>query len=361
MDKINKNIIIATGGTGGHILPAVSLVNYLNKIGFNLFLTTDRRGLKFIDTSGINNLKIINGSSINKKNIFIAPLLIFVAVLKSFFYLLKVKPKFIFGMGGYASFPVCAAAIILKIPFILYENNLQLGKANRILLPFAKKIFISYKEIIGIKDKYSNKTDVIGNIIREQILDNYNPKENDSFNTLKILVLGGSQAAKIFAEFLPKIFVKCKKENIDIKIFQQCLPNQVANLKKIYEENNVKCELFSFTFNIIKFYEMSNLVITRSGSSALAELLNCKLPIITIPLKSSAENHQLKNAKYFVSKGYAIMIEENDIENELFQLLKSINKNNEILNTLKENQTKYSDKRVFVSIKEKITKLFYEN
>ena len=361
MSKINKKIIIATGGTGGHVLPAVGLANYLNKIGFQTSITTDLRGTKYIDMSTIKEFKIIGGSRLNKKNFLFSLIKIFLAFLKSLLYLMKVKPKFIFGMGGYASFPVCMAAIFLRVPFIIYENNLLVGRANRILLPFAKKIFISYKEVAGIKTQYTEKKVVIGNIIREQILNNENIINDEPLTCLNILVLGGSQAAKVFAEILPKIFIKCCKQDIELKIFQQCLPEQISELKKIYKTNNLKNELFSFTFDIIKYYKIANLAITRAGSSALAELLNCRLPMIMVPLKLSAENHQFKNAQYFENKGYGIMLEESNVEKKLFDLLKNLNNNKKMIIAVKENQKKYSDKKVFIYIKDLITNLFYEN
>ena len=106
---------------------------------------------------------------------------------------------------------------------------------------------------------------------------------------------------------------------------------------------------------------MVNLVITRAGSSALAELLNCKIPIISIPLASSSENHQFKNAQYFNEKGFGIMLEEKDINNGLFSLLQSIHNDKSMLKLIEENQKKHSDKNVFAIIKKEITKLFYEN
>ena len=264
-------------------------------------------------------------------------------------------------MGGYASFPLCFAAIILRIPFIIYENNLIMGKANRYLAPFAKKIFVSYEDIHGIKLKYRVKTVVIGNILRENILNFSGQVAEEKFDNLKILVLGGSQAAKIFAEVLPNIFVNCKKNNIDLKIYQQCLDDQKLKLQKKYDDNNIDCELFSFTFDIVKYYNLCNLVITRAGSSALAEILNCRIPFISIPLKTSSENHQQKNAEYFVKKGAGFMIEENNIENKLFDLLQSIHKDKSILSLIKKNQDKHCDKNVFTIIKKEIDKLFYEN
>ena len=183
----NKNkIIIATGGTGGHIFPAVSLRNYLSEAGFNLILTTDKRGLNFIDSIDVKNIKIINSSKLNKKNIIVSIIRVFFSIFSSLIFLLKNRPKFIFGMGGYASFPVCFAAILLKIPFIIYESNLLMGKTNRYLTPFAKKIFVSYKEVEGIKTKYNHKIIVVGNILREKILNYSKTNETDTETKLNL-------------------------------------------------------------------------------------------------------------------------------------------------------------------------------
>ena len=136
---------------------------------------------------------------------------------------------------------------------------------------------------------------------------------------------------------------------------------QKDDLQKKYKNNNISYELFNFTFDIIKYYNLANLVITRAGSSALAELLNCKIPFISIPLVSSSDNHQFKNAQYFSEKGFGIMLEEKDINNGLFNLLQSIHKDKSMLKSIETNQKKHSDKNVFAIIREEITKLFYEN
>ena len=361
MSKSNKHIIIATGGTGGHTFPAVSLMNYLNKNSFITTLTTDKRGLKFIDKKFVQKTILINSSPLNKKKKFVSIFKIFFSILSSLVLLFKNKPKLIFGMGGYASFPVCFAAIILRIPFIVYENNLSVGKANRYLMPFAKKIFVSYEDVEGINNKYTDKITITGNILRENIINHAKMNENEITSNLNVLVLGGSQAAKVFAEILPDIFIKCKKNNINLKIYQQCLEEQKLELQKKYNSHDINYELFSFTFDILRYYELTNLVITRAGSSALAELLNCKIPIISIPLISSSENHQFKNAEYFKKKGFGFMIEEKDIKNRLFDLLETIHKDKSMLKLIKANQIKYSDKNVFETIKKEIAKLFYEN
>ena len=361
MIKNNKKIIVATGGTGGHIFPAVSLTNYLNKNGFETILTTDERGLKFIDKEYSQKTFLINSSPIIKKSKLISFYKIILAFFNSIFFLLKNKPKFIFGMGGYASFPICLAGFILRIPFIIYENNLYMGKANRYLTPLTRKIFVSYEDIQGINIKYKKKITVIGNILRENIINYTKTNKKKSEEILNILVLGGSQAAKIFAEKLPHIFFECKKNNINLKIYQQCLNHQKFELEKKYKDNNIDNELFSFTFNILKYYNLADVAISRAGSSALAEFLNCKIPVIAVPLPTSSENHQLKNAEYFTKKGYGVTIEEKDIKNKLFDLLHSMHKNKSMLEEFDKNQKNHSDKNVFEIIKKEITKIFYEN
>ena len=228
---IKKKILIATGGTGGHIFPAYSLANYLIEKNYSIKLTSDKRGLRFLKDD--KNIQLINipSSPLIKKNFFTFVFSIFIilfATIKSIIFLLFNRPSIVFGMGGYSSFPVCIAAFFLKIRFVIYENNLIIGKANKLLLPFAKKIFVSYLDLEGVPDKHKNKVIEIGNLVREEIIKNRISldKKKDEFNDLKILILGGSQAAKVFAEVLPPIFEKIKNSEISIKIYQQCQKNQ---------------------------------------------------------------------------------------------------------------------------------------
>ena len=153
---IKKKILIATGGTGGHIFPAYSLANYLMNKNFSVKLTSDKRGAIYLKDYNDLNLINIPSSPLIKKNIFklfCSFFIISFSIIKSIFILIFDRPSIIFGMGGYSSFPICFAAFILRIKFIIYENNLIIGKANKYLLPFAKKIFVSYKELEGISEK----------------------------------------------------------------------------------------------------------------------------------------------------------------------------------------------------------------
>ena len=157
-----RKIVIATGGTGGHVFPASSLSDCLKK-NFEIKIFSDKRGLRYFKNT--EDIKLINTGTIFQKNLFKVILnlnKIIFSTISSFFYLKKTRPEIVFGMGGYSSFPVCVASYLLKIPIIIYENNLILGKANRALLPLAKKILVSSYiylpliQILYILDKYLN-------------------------------------------------------------------------------------------------------------------------------------------------------------------------------------------------------------
>lgn len=359
----DKKILIATGGTGGHIFPAYSLANNLINKKFLVDIVTDSRGYKFLKNYKNLRIKIIETYPIIKKTPlnFISSLIkLFISLIKALIYLKKTKPDVVFGMGGYSSFSICLAAKILGISFIIYENNLCVGKANRYLLPFTKKMFVGYGEVTGIKEKYRFKVVKTGNIIRQEILDYIPVKNFEAENKMNVLVLGGSQAAKSFGMHLPNIFKKCKNDKIPIKIYQQCLPEQIKNLEVFYKKNQIEFELFHFTDNILKYFSIANIVITRAGASILAELINCKLPIISIPLPTSAENHQFQNANYFLKKGYGYLIEEHDVITKLFPLIKSIYKDKSLITNLIEKQKKHSDVLVFRVIENQINELINE-
>jgi len=358
----NNKIIIATGGTGGHIFPAYSLAKNFTKKDYLVEIITDKRGLKYLGKN--NDIKLIlnNSATIFKKsiiNLFLSIFVILFSYMKSLVILYRAKPMVVFGMGGHASFPVCIAAKTLSIPFIVYENNIQIGKSNKYLLPFAFKIFVSYKDLIGIPKKQDHKVIVTGNIIREEIL-NFKKKNQFLPQVLNILVLGGSQAAKSFGELLPKVFEQCKKENINMKIFQQCIPSQTEKLSKIYKNLNYEFKLFTFTNNMSEYFSKTELAITRSGSSVTAELINCNIPFISIPYPHSADSHQDKNATYFEKKGYSHSVKETEVNTELLPLIRSFYKNKKLLDEIIEKQKKHSDKDVFLIINKVIENLINE-
>ena len=363
MNTFKKNrILISTGGTGGHVFPAYSLAKNLTLNNYEVEIITDQRGFKFLKKYKDLKLIINNSTTIFKKtigSIVWSIFIIFFSYLKSLLIIFKAKPSLVFGMGGHASFPLCLAAKTLNVPFIIYENNLLLGKSNKYLMPYASKVFLAYEDVEGIKKKFKSKVVITGNIIREEIL-NFSNKKKYLSKELVILILGGSQAAKSFGEFLPKIFKQCIDANIKIKIIQQCSESQNNILEAYYKKFELKYELFNFTDNILEYLSKAELVITRSGSSVIAELINCKIPFISIPYPYSADFHQDKNAVYFEKKGYSFLIKESEVDKKLFPLIKLIYSDKKILNKLTEKQKEHSDSDVFFKINNEVKELINE-
>ena len=363
---MNKKIkaFIAVGGTGGHVFPGINLASALIKKNYRVKIITDKRGYKFFKETDKKNVLVFPSSPLIKKNfillIFSLSLILY-SILRSLLFLIYNRPNIIFGMGGYASFPICIAASILRIKFVIYENNLIIGKANKFLLPFCKKIFVSYKELEGIPENYNDKVIEIGNIVREEIINfNKNSQVFKNFNEIKILVLGGSQAAKIFAEKLPKIFRNLKESGIPVSVLQQCQKNQNELLLKFYKNTKMDFKIFNFTDRILDYYAEANLVITRSGASVLGELINVKTPFICIPLPNSADNHQFKNAEFYLKKGCGYLLEEKDIENKLKNLINSLFIEKSLIKNIISNQRQYSDKNVFSNLNIQIEKILNE-
>ncbi len=326
-----KKVLLAAGGTGGHIFPMVSLYKGLEVSGNSILLVTDNRVENYIKNLNIN-FKIIDASSPYKdKNIIKKILNIFLILkssIQSFCILKKFKPDLVIGCGGYVSFSVLAISKILKIKYIIYETNSVMGRVNKFFSKSAFKIFTGYKLPIGLKNENFFKTEFIGQLVRKNFfkISYFIPQNLNNF--FNLMILGGSQGAKIFSKVIPEVLGKLLNEKYKINIFHQCNENDIDFLKSNYSKFtnsfNFKYEIFSFEPNIEKFYEKTNLVICRAGSSTLAELSIIGIPFITIPLPSSLDNHQYLNAKYYADNECAYLINQDlHIEKNLYLTLKN--------------------------------------
>ena len=361
MKKIDKKIIFASGGTGGHIFPAIGVMQHFIKQGYKVKMVTDSRGEQYIKNNLEVRFYILNTDTpFNKRNYkkFISYTKIFFSIIKSLFFLKSEKPNIVFGLGGYASFPICIAAKILNIPLVIYENNYVLGRANKFLLPFSKKIFTTTNEIHKFPEKYKKKVIKVGHILREEVI-NYSQVSKQNIDAFfSIIVLGGSQGAEIFGLIIPTVIKKINEMGHKIKIYHQCIKKQKESLINFYKKNKIQNEVFEFSNNILKYILESNLAITRCGASTTAELIYTKTPFIAVPYPHSMDNHQYFNAVNYENKGYCWMLEQSNFNEEnLFNLILKILKDKKNLELKTENMRENFDKDTNQNIEKEVNKI----
>jgi len=285
-------------------------------------------------------------------------LLIFYSIIKSIIILKKEKPNVVFGFGGYVSFPVSFASKFFNLPLIIYENNMILGRANKYLSLFSKKILLAKKITENFPKKYNDKTFEVGPILDKNIINYSTSQKNINRENFSFLVLGGSQGAEIFGKIVPPIIKMVKAQGYKIKIIQQCIVNQKSSIVDFYEKNNIENYIFEFDKNILKLILSSDLAITRCGASTTAELVHTLTPFIAVPYPYSMDNHQYLNAKYYENKGCCWVIEQNNFNStSLFNLIMEIMKDKRKLENIRENMKKNDSKNVYTKIENAIKEI----
>tara|TARA_B100000989_G_scaffold103118_1_gene75488 strand:- start:1166 stop:2227 length:1062 start_codon:yes stop_codon:yes gene_type:complete len=353
---VKKNFLITTGGSGGHVVPATILYDHLSKIA-NIIITTDKRGLKYLDKE-FYKFKIIDTPRLN--NIFLLPLnlvIILILTSRSFFLLKNNKIEKIFSTGGYMSLPIILSARLLKINIYLIEPNQVLGRANRYFLNYCKKIFCYSNKIKNFPDNLINKMCIINPLVRKNIYEKDTSGFNDRFT---ILVIGGSQSANIFDGKLKEAVVNISKKKA-IKIIQQTNEKNISFLEDFYLKNNVENKIFSYNKNFVDVIKHVDICITRAGASTLAELSLVNIPFIAVPLPTSKDNHQLENAKYYKDNDCCWLIEQINFEERIENLLNKILTNNSEYLNKKENLKKLNYQNSWINVNQKILKILNEN
>ena len=312
---MKKKILISTGGSGGHVIPATTIYDHL-KNDYDIIISTDLRGLKYLNRN-IYRIFVINTPKLNK--IILLPfsiLKIFLLTIRSLFLLKKENIQILISTGGYMSLPLCLAAKILNIKIFLLEPNMVIGRANKFFLKFCEKIICYSKNIIGFPNKYENKLITSNPLIRKKYYVNSSKKSLDSIFT--IMIIGGSQGAQIFDEIIHKLIVKISKTNA-LKIIHQTSKKNLEFFKSLYSKNKIKNIVFNFDQNLNTLLGQSDLCVTRAGASGLAEISFLNIPFIAIPLPASKDNHQLENANYYRNKGCCWIINQINFDKQKFE------------------------------------------
>ena len=354
---MKTNILITTGGSGGHVIPATILYDHLSK-DTNVTISTDKRGSRYLDKNNYK-YKVIDTPRLN--NIFFLPfklISILFLVLKSFFLLKNKKIEKLISTGGYMSFPLILAAKLLNLKIYLLEPNMVLGRTNKYFLKSCEKIFCYSNQIKNFPNNLKSKIQIIKPLVRENIYKlNLSSLKKEKFN---LLIVGGSQGASIFDKNLKNSIVNISKK-FSIRIFQQTVEKNISNLKDFYNKNNIENTIFSFDKNFANIILQADLCLTRAGASTLAELSFLSIPFVAVPLPTSKDNHQFENANYYKSNNCCWIIEQRFFDEKIEEILKNILINKSDYLKKKENLKKINYQNTWINVNQKILESINEN
>ncbi|MFQ5721677.1 MAG: undecaprenyldiphospho-muramoylpentapeptide beta-N-acetylglucosaminyltransferase [Candidatus Aminicenantales bacterium] len=307
-----KRVIISGGGTAGHLYPGLAVGQKLKEKNPHLELVYvgSSRGL---EKKIMNHYKVdfipmkiegLKGKGLKiVKSLFLLPL----SLLKSLVMLRRLKPNLVIGVGGYSSGPIVLLASWLRIPTLILEQNLKPGFTNRLLIPWARKAVVAFKESLPA---FKGKGIFIGNPVREEFY-KLQPKEKNS-TKLTILIFGGSQGShflnKAVVEALP--YLSKVKENLII--LHQTGKNDLNWVKKSYLQHGFKeVAVAPYFYDIDRYFQKSDLIISRAGATTIAELIASRKASLLIPFSKATDNHQVLNARYLEKmKAAEVMVEE---------------------------------------------------
>lgn len=348
--------IISAGGTGGHIYPALSIINKIKekdkKAEFLYIGTTDRMEKDIVPNLGIEYIGIeISGISKNIKKLIRFFTGTVFGTKKCEKIIKRFKPDVVIGVGGYVTFPVILAAKKQKVKVILHEQNSIPGKANKFLSKYAETVCISMES----SRKYFEHKNIVltGNPRGEDILNSKkgNKKDYDlSLAKKLVLITMGSLGAGTINEKIMSLVNEFDSKNYEVLLVTG--KNNYEEVKNVKVPSNVK--LVPYIENMGEVLKFTDLIITRAGATILAEITALGIPSIIIPSPYVANNHQVINARDLESNGAAFVIEEKDFEKELF-----ISKIDEVLGDNKVYK-KMSDNTKKIGITDSATRIYNE-
>ncbi len=354
---MNK-ILLTTGGSGGHVIPAKIIEEHLRN-NFDIYYSTDVRGLKYL-SSDINKTVIIDTPKFDL-NIYLPLKLIklIYLIFQAILFLKKKKIEKVISIGGYMSIPVVIAAKILGVTIILFEPNLVLGRANKFFLNFSKKIFCYSNKLSNFPKNNLHKIEIIKPLVFKAFYEL--KKTKDINNKFCFLISGGSQGAKIFDELIKEVMIEVS-ENFSIKVVQQTSLENIENLKRFYDSKNIENKIFNFEEKFINLVNMSDLCITRAGATSLAEISILNKPFVAIPLPTAKDNHQMKNAQFYEEMGCCWVLNQRNLNKEnLLNIILNILKNKSDLIEKKTNLEKLNFENSWNDINHKLQKIINEN
>ncbi|MGE0613085.1 MAG: undecaprenyldiphospho-muramoylpentapeptide beta-N-acetylglucosaminyltransferase [Hyphomicrobiales bacterium] len=315
-------VMLAAGGTGGHLFPAYAVAEELIGRGYEIDLITDMRGDRYGTGFPARKVWQVHAATPGRGglgNYVRAGTRIASGVFGALGIIGGVKPVAVVGFGGYPSIPPVIAARLRGLPVLIQEQNAVMGRANRQLARIASRVALSFEQTryAGTGGKYI----VTGIPVRGQVLEAsaraYEPPERARhFN---LVVFGGSQGARFFSEAVPPALAQMPEElRKRLRVVQQCREEDLEEVRDIYKSAGIRAELAAFFPGLPARIAASHLVVARSGASTVAELAVLGRPAVLVPLPHALDNDQLENATRLAGAGGAWVAPQREFTPERF-------------------------------------------
>lgn len=309
MTAADTLIVLAAGGTGGHMFPAEALAGELLARGCQVALVTDARGKGFGDRLPDVAVHRISAGGLAGRGLLArarGALQLFSGLFQARKILRRLAPAVVVGFGGYASVPTVMAAQRAGVRTVLHEQNAVLGRANRLLARKAARIAISFDHVAGLPGGGSSDAVVTGNPVRPAIAAVADSPYPALDGDIRLLILGGSQGARVFSHVVPAAIAMLPEPlRGRLRIAQQARAEDFAAVKDAYDRLGVAADLATFFADVPERLAAAHLAITRSGASTVTELCAAGRPAILVPYPHAADDHQTANARAVEAAGAA--------------------------------------------------------
>jgi UDP-N-acetylglucosamine--N-acetylmuramyl-(pentapeptide) pyrophosphoryl-undecaprenol N-acetylglucosamine transferase len=317
---MSRPILIMAGGTGGHIFPALAVARRLRERGVPLLWMGSRAGMenRIVPQAGIRLLTVAVTGLRGRGALALlsAPFKLLLALSQALLLMLRNRPAAVLGMGGFASGPGGLAAWLLRVPLLLHEQNAVLGYTNRLLAPLATRLMEAFPGTF-------QRPDVVhtGNPVRAEIAAIVPPEDRArEAGRMRILVLGGSQGARVLNDIVPAALVELRiaadgrrPAATAIEVWHQAGAGKLAHTRDAYARAGIEARVDEFIAAMETAYAWADLVICRAGAMTIAELSAAGVASVLVPYPHAVDDHQTANAGYLTAVQAALLIPEDDL------------------------------------------------
>ncbi len=302
-------IVIAAGGTGGHLFPAQALGEELTRRNRKIVLITDERGMKWQDAFPGSDLFMTQSGTTTRAGLVSRILAVFklgFGTVQAMRLLNRFKPDVVIGFGGYPTLPAMFAALLQGYCTCLHEQNGVMGRANKLLAPRLKGLALTFPSPKGMRPRDVKRATVTGNPVRANVIaasaTPYPPL--DDTLPIHLVIFGGSQGAQILSTVVPEALAQLPDAmRARLRITQQCREDDLPTAKAAYANAGIAAELATFYNDLPELLSQAHLVICRSGASTVCELTVLGRPAILVPLPGAIDQDQAANAQFLVDHG----------------------------------------------------------